>query len=132
MVGSAIGLELFTKWCVSFNKPVVKSKETSNSRREVPFPGFDAVINAKWPSRPAATRVISRTELLNAIRMKDRHQAVYAAVELFVEEVRRATKDDDAQVDIWFIVIPDEIYLYGSSTITSPGGNFISTGIQSE
>ena len=112
VIGTSAGVELFGKWCVSFNRPVLQS-DKKKSEREVPFPGFEAVFNARWPRQPSTARIVSRTDLLNAIRMRDRHQAVYTAVDLFVEEVQKSTIDDDVQVDIWFIVIPDEIYLYG-------------------
>lgn len=112
VVGTAEGLELFESWCTSFRKPVSISKEMRKDG-SVPFPGFEAVFKAAWPARAAVAQLISRTDLLNVIRIRDRYQAVYAAVDLFVEQIRKVTIDDDAQVDIWYIVIPDEVYLYG-------------------
>ena len=112
VVGTSEGLALFDRWCATFNKPVF-STDSSDPRRNIPFPGFEPVFGATWPNRATASRLISRNDLLNSIRMRDRHQAVHAAVDLFVDEIRKATVDDDVQVDIWFIVIPEEVYLYG-------------------
>ena len=122
VVGSRVGLELFVKWSAAFGKPVPQRLDRDHADRDIPFPGFEAVFGASWPRKPVTTRIISRTDLLNAIRMRDRHQAVYAAVDLFFEEIRKASVDDDAQVDIWFIVIPDEVYLYGRPESRVPKG----------
>lgn len=121
VVGTRVGLELFMKWSAAFGKPVPRM-DRDHANRDIPFPGFEAVFGASWPKKPVTARIIARTDLLNAIRMRDRHQAVYAAVDLFVEEIRKASIDDDTQVDIWFIVIPDEVYLYGRPDSRVPKG----------
>lgn len=112
VIGSQEGIDLFHRWCAAFRKATTLTDQ-QKEKREIPFPGFEAVFGAKWPQNPAVTIPISRTDLLNAVRMRDRHQAVHKSVGLFVDQIARSTKDDDAQVDIWFVVIPDEVYLYG-------------------
>ncbi|MCB9446663.1 MAG: hypothetical protein H6669_20720, partial [Ardenticatenaceae bacterium] len=44
--------------------------------------------------------------------LEDSHLRVYKTVELFSSRIIKATITEEAQVDIWFIVIPDEIYKY--------------------
>ncbi|RYD86018.1 MAG: TIR domain-containing protein [Verrucomicrobiaceae bacterium] len=110
VVATPEGVDLFERWCERFQKPTMSG---SRGQRDIPFLGFEATFGARWPRKPTVTRVLSRTDILNAIRMRDRHQAVHSTVSQFVEQIRQATVDDDAQVDIWFIVIPDDVYLYG-------------------
>ncbi|MCG8649227.1 MAG: toll/interleukin-1 receptor domain-containing protein, partial [Pirellulales bacterium] len=124
VIGTSEGLELFQNWCANFNKPI---KEDTSSGRTVPFPGFQAAFGARWPNHPTYSRPISKTDLINAIRLKDRHQAVFKTVGLFTEEIRKAVKDNDVDVDIWFVVIPDEIYLYGRPASRVPSAISIAT-----
>ncbi|GAA3108865.1 hypothetical protein GCM10010520_61800 [Rhizobium viscosum] len=111
VVGAPEGIELFKKWCARFASPVLPSD--AGGPRQVPFLGFDAVFSATWLKEPVAARPISRTDLLNAIRISERHEAVSKAVDLVVTEIHKAVVEDDALVDIWFVVIPEEIFLLG-------------------
>jgi|GEM_PF-83201 len=123
-IGTSEGLEIFQKWCKNFNRPI---NYELPSNRTVPFPGFEAAFGANWPNRPTYSRAISKNDLINKIRLKDRHQAVFKTVGLFTEEIRKAVKENDVDVDIWFIVIPDEIYLYGRPASRIPSAISIAT-----
>lgn len=112
VIGTREGISLFEQWCVAFRKPCPLS-EKQVEKNEVPFPGFEAVFGASWPVKPKTTIALSKTDLINAIRIKDRHQAVYDAVDLYVSGIQNKINEDDAQVDIWFVVIPDDVYQYG-------------------
>jgi len=111
VVGAPEGIELFKKWCARFVSPVLPPD--GSGPRQVPFPGFDAVFGATWLKEPVAARPISRTDLLNAIRISERHEAVSKAVDLVVTEIHSASVEDDTLVDIWFVVIPEEVFLLG-------------------
>src|SRR5262249_17043490 len=39
--------------------------------------------------------------------------AIYQTVWLFEQPIRNRLRDDDIQVDVWFVVIPDEVWRYG-------------------
>ena len=112
VVGAPEGIELFSKWCKRF-KARTDSGTAEVNTRLVPFPGFDATFGAEWPEKPIAARAIPRTDLLNAIRISERHQAVAKAVGLFVDEIHKASHDDDVDVDIWFVVVPEELFVLG-------------------
>lgn len=112
VIGTKEGLRLFDKWSEFFQNPVSTSNP-SDGRREVAFPGFEAVFGAAWPLIPTFAALVSRTDLLNAIRMRDRYQAVYKSVDLIVDKIIASTIDEDINVDIWYVVIPDEVYQYG-------------------
>ena len=49
----------------------------------------------------------------NAIRKADRYKAIYEAVSLFSDPIIRRLNEDDIQVDVWFVVIPDEVWRLG-------------------
>lgn len=112
VVGAPEGIELFSNWCEKF-RGQTNAKDGLSHARNVPFTGFEAIFNCQWPETPTVVRAISRTDLLNAIRISERHQAVSTAVGLIVDQIRLATHEDDAQVDVWFVIVPEEVFLFG-------------------
>jgi hypothetical protein len=112
VVGAPEGIELFSNWCEKF-RGQTNSLNGISGVRNVPFAGFEAVFKCQWPEKPSVVRAISRADLLNAIRISERHQAVSTAVGLIVDEIRSATHEDDAQVDVWFVIVPEEVFLFG-------------------
>ena len=124
VVGTREGIELFQRWSAQFNG---FRRDPSDGRNSLPFPGFEAVFGAKWPKEPVRTIVLSRTDVINSILMRDRHQAVYKTGGLFVDAITTAVKRDDVNVDIWYVVIPDEVYVYGRPEFRVPRAIAIST-----
>jgi hypothetical protein len=124
LVGTAEGVELFRLWSKHFN---AVHTAPGGGRGALPFPGFEAVFGAKWLADPIHTVVLSRTDLLNNILMADRHQAIFRASGMYVEAITKAMRKDDVDVDVWFIVIPDEVYIYGRPTSRVPSAVAIAT-----
>lgn len=112
VVGAPEGIDLFSNWCREFRTHTSAGGSDLNARN-VPFPGFDSAFGCKWPSSPTVAKVVSRADLLNAIRIAERHHAVSKAVSLIVEQIRQATVEDDVVVDVWFVVVPEEVFLLG-------------------
>jgi len=112
VIGTPEGIGLFTKWCEEFRKPT-ELTEKQVEKNEVPFPGFEAIFEASWPNKPKIAVPLSKNDLISAIRIRDRHQAVFDAVDMYVTGIQKALNEDDPQVDIWFVVIPDDVYEYG-------------------
>jgi hypothetical protein len=126
LIGTKEGIELFRVWSRQFNG---FQADPTGSRNAMPFPGFEAVFGAKWTVDPVHTIPLSRTDLINAIRIQDRHQAIFKTSGMYVERISKAVRDDDINVDVWFVVIPDEVFMYGrpasrvpsAIAIASPG-----------
>jgi hypothetical protein len=72
------------------------------------------------PAEPVITLPISPLELAQAIRISDRHIAIYETVSLFEQQIRRVVTADDADVKVWFVVIPEEIYRLGRPLSSVP------------
>ncbi|WP_438863283.1 hypothetical protein [Neptunicella sp.] len=117
-VGTPRGLELYERWIKQVNLPI---ESTSDAAHHIPFPGFEAIFGAKWPEKPAATIRIPEQKITQTIRIKDRHQAIYNTVSIFENEIRRHINEEDAAVDLWFVVIPEEVYKYGRPQSRIPG-----------
>jgi hypothetical protein len=121
VIGTKEGIELFRNWSRHFNSFL------SDPAGHIPFPGFEAVFRAKWNPDPIHTIAISRTDLINTVRLQDRHHALFRTSSLFVERIEKAVREDDVDVDIWYVVIPDEVYLYGRPASRVPKAIAIAT-----
>jgi len=124
VIGTKEGIELFRLWSRRFNK---FQDDPALGRNTVPFPGFEAVFGTRWSVNPVHVVVLSRTDLINNILMADRHQAIFRCSGMYVDAVTKAVRDDDVGVDIWYVVIPDEVYVYGRPRSRVPSAIAIAT-----
>lgn len=118
IVGSPKGFAYYQNWVKQIALPIPAEKEATH---HIPFPGFEAVFATQWPEQPICTLKISEQKILETIRIRDRHQAIYNTVSLFEEEIRRHINEEDSAVDLWFVVVPEEIYKYGRPQSRVPG-----------
>jgi hypothetical protein len=124
LIGTKEGIDLFSSWSRQFNG---FQADAAQGRNALPFPGFEAVFGAKWAIHPIRTIALSRTDLINTIRLQDRHQAIFGTVGMYVDKIRTAVHEDDLNVDIWFVVIPDEVFVYGRPDSRVPSAIAIAT-----
>lgn len=118
VVASSKGIGLYKKWVKKINSPIKAAKE--ESIHHIPFPGFDAIFGCQWPIDPVCSIEIPEERILKTIRIKDRYQATYNTVSLFEEEIRRYINEEDSHVDLWFVIIPEEVYKYGRPKSSVP------------
>ncbi len=124
VIGTTEGIELFRVWSRQFN---TFQSDPKASRNAISFPGFEAVFGAKWNVQPVHSIALSRTDLINAILLQDRHQAIFRSSGMYVDEITKAVREDDLNVDIWFVVIPDEVFVYGRPASRVPSAMAIAT-----
>ena len=110
VVGTPNGIRLYRLWVRSIKRPI---PAPSASPHHLFFPGFEEVFGAEWPEDPVRELVVSETEITSALRIADRHIAVYRCVSLFVAAIDAHLRNDDANVDLWFVIVPEDVYLFG-------------------
>ncbi|MCK9619134.1 MAG: hypothetical protein M0R47_01215 [Methylobacter sp.] len=118
LVGSPKGIERYKKWVKSINHYIPSANV--DATHHTPFPGFEAIFGAKWPVEPVCTIKITEKKILENIRIKDRYQAIYNTVSLYENEIRRHLREEESSVDIWFVVVPEEVYKYGRPKSSVP------------
>jgi hypothetical protein len=64
--------------------------------------------------------MIDATELSRRILDADRHQAIYSAVALYEDALRKYLREEEARPQLWFAVVPDGVYKYGRPKSTVP------------
>ena len=118
VIGTSFGIKLYDNWVKSINAYIPASND--DSIHHIPFPGFETIFGAKWPIIPVTKISISEESINNSIRIKDRYQAIYNTVSLYEKEIERYIVEEDAQVDVWFVVIPEDVYRYGRPKSSIP------------
>lgn len=110
LIGTQRGIALFRAWATKVQAPVF---DQSQSHARPMFPGFEAVFRIPWQPEPTIQVEVSQRDIRSCIHLRDGHHRVYQTVDLFRVPIVDSLKQDDRSVDIWFVVIPDEIYKYG-------------------
>jgi len=110
VIGTPVGVQLYNDWAKVINSYVAPLVE--GSFNHAPFPGMNAVFSTTIGAEPERRVDLSPARLASAIRQGKRHEAVKETVRIYEEGIRRSL-DEDFAVDVWFVVIPDEIYKYG-------------------
>lgn len=94
------------------------------------FPGLEATFGISINFSCISEIDIKIEDIDKHLHNKDSYQRVYNLVDIYISKIIQYTKQEEIPVDIWFIVIPENIYLYGrpNSRIPSSILNF-STGL---
>jgi hypothetical protein len=124
VVGSSVAIERLTRWIHTIQRPVVSAKavqwETESKwghieaweRARPPFPGFEATFGVPWSTAPLVTREVSDDELRSALFIDNGAQRVYKTVEVYSRRILDALREEEMRPDLWYVVIPDDVYRY--------------------
>lgn len=111
VIGRKSGHERYRKWVKRINGYIEADRK--DAAHHTAYPGFEAIFGCKWPTKPICELAISEEEIWENLYRHDKYEAVFNTVGLFVNEIERYLREEDAHVDLWFVVIPEEIYTYG-------------------
>jgi len=110
VIGTPNGIRAYRSWAERMQRPIPAAAE---SKVNIFFPGFREVFNCSWPSKPAAEIPVGAATVGAAIHRTDRHDAVHTTVGLFSNAINTFLRDEDQRIDLWFVVIPDEVFDLG-------------------
>jgi len=112
VIGAPLGIERYESW-VKRIVSTIPPPESGREENKMMWPGFQAVFNVPWPPKPFATCIIDGPELGRRIRIENRHEAIYNAVDLYEQALRRYLHEEEARPQLWFAVVPEEVFKYG-------------------
>lgn len=116
VIGSKEGIERFKRWAEEIQGPIGLFSDDDarlrNGFARPPFPGFEAVFRVPWHIDRLATLEVDPKELALAVRLEDSYQRVYTAVGIYADAILAFKQREDVQVDIWFVVVPEEVYRF--------------------
>lgn len=106
VVGTPGGIQRFRGWVERLQLPIGDPAD----RGRPPFPGFEAAFGIPWRPEPQFELAIDEQELHRRINFEDKHHRVYSAVDLYEEAILKTVSAEETPVDVWFVVVPDEVY----------------------
>lgn len=122
VIGTKNGIRRFRNWVNKLQRPI--SNNPPHIARP-PFPGFEAIFGIPFSPQPALTIQIHDGDLKRAVYIDDRHQRVFNTVDIYAKKILETTRQEDEQIDIWFVIIPDEVYQYCRPQSSIPSSNQI-------
>ena len=108
VIGTKRGLEIFKNYLEKIQKPVYNSNNVTRPF----FPGFEAVFNCKWEANNISFKEITDDEINDTIPLDNNHTRTYEVVNLFLNKILQAVKNDEDKIDVWFVIVPDVIFQY--------------------
>lgn len=109
VIGTPEGIGAYRAWARRINHPILPA---SSPLSHPVFPGFEAAFDTAWPVEPTLAVVLDRTSILRSVGIPDQHQRVFRTVEIFLEAIARSIRTSEEPLDVWYVVIPDEVYEY--------------------
>lgn len=106
VVGTKDGVRFFKNWLTKAQLPIGDPNEVARPS----YPGFEAAFGIPWKPQAQFEVVIDEDELHRRVNFENRHHRVYKAVELYEEAILNVHTTEDTPVDLWFVIVPDEVY----------------------
>ena len=134
LIGTPDGIRRFQKWSQQITRYIEVPKPGPRSRavepQHVPFPGYAEAFRSEWPTQ--TTDVIGDLdpdEINRVLHLANRHEAIHAAVDLFVSPLIRENNRLENPPSFWFVIVPEVVYELGRPLSTVPKEERITGGI---
>ena len=106
VISTKNGLEKFKKFLTEIEGPIYNRDNTSRPF----FPGFNSVFKMEWSAKKIYHINIDESELGKCLYHEDVHSRTYQTVSLFADKIIAAKKDEHVDINLWVVIIPDEVY----------------------
>jgi hypothetical protein len=121
VIGTAQGIARYRRWAKLVGSTIA-APEKGKEENKTTWPGFHAVFGVSWPVEPFASCLIDGDELSKRIRIENRHEAIFNAVTLYADALRKYLKAEEARPQLWYAVVPEETFRYGRPKSVVPLG----------
>jgi len=116
VVGTKKGLQIFKDYVNLIQQPIYNE---NNITRPM-FPGFETVFGCKWEADNVLFKEVTESEIGKHLYNQSTHKRTYDLVTLFINKIISAIKNEEDRVDVWFVIVPDEIFKYCRPNSTLP------------
>jgi hypothetical protein len=111
VIGTKEGILRFKNWVEQIQVPIQDLDKKGNPMLNRPFfPGFQAAFKIPWSSKPVREIVIPDGEIEKHLYLDDPYKRVFETVEVYSERILKAKREEDVSIDMWFVIIPEDIY----------------------
>lgn len=112
VIGTPEGTGRYERWVKSINSTIAPP-EKGKPANKMMWPGFQAVFGIPWPVKPFTTCLIDGKELSRRIRIENRHEAIFNAVDVYAQALKKYLREEEVRPQLWFAVVPEEVFRYG-------------------
>ena len=117
LIGAKESLQKFKRFVSQIKKPIISTKRNkrgqivSNEIQRPSFPGFEAVFNIHWPEDPEIFKEISSL-IIEEIFATEKNRRIRTSkiVDLYLNQMLKVSKEQDSDINIWFVIVPRKIY----------------------
>ena len=109
VIGTKQGIQRFKSWIKRIQMLV--SNDPPRLARP-PFPGFEAVFGIPWSPEPVYELNVDEKELTSRLFVEDKYQRIYNTVDLYAKPIVETHRNEESRVDVWFVIVPDDVYKY--------------------
>ncbi len=118
VIATKKGLDHFHHW-VNRIQGFIPAMESSSPQHR-PYPGFKEIFGVEFPTEHVCEISLNDQEIDDNLMIGDRHVAIYKTVDLIANQISKYLDEEEAPVDIWFVVIPERVFTYGRPQSTVP------------
>jgi hypothetical protein len=111
VIGTRDGIKRYKTWVKSIQNPIFNRDNAGDPLRHHPFfPGFQTVFRVPWRPQPALEIAVPDGELEKHMFLDDRYKRVYETVSVYADRILRAAQQQDEQIDVWFVIVPENLW----------------------
>ena len=108
VVATKDGLKIFEEYLQKLQQPIYNYNNTTRPF----FPGFEAVFGCKWEANNILFKEVKKKDIDECLYIDSNYVRTYDMVTVFINKIITSINNDDEKVDVWFVVVPDEVYKY--------------------
>jgi hypothetical protein len=112
VVGTSEGIRRYKLWVKRIQSPISCARTLAESLYTPTYPGFQTVFQIPWHSEPIIEAVIDPDKLKETVLLAERQQRVFQTVDLYASKILESRREDESEVDLWFVIVPDEVSRY--------------------
>ena len=114
VIGTNEGVGFFRRWAEQIKKrvevPPPEKGEKQNRLHLANFPGTEEAFCISFNEKEFVTCTVDGRSLDAASRIVNLHQAVDKVVRLYVDRIRQHINNEERNVDLWVLVVPETIF----------------------
>jgi len=116
VIGTKGGIELYRTFVKRLKTPIFSTKNVygkikSDEIQRPSFPGFEAVFGISWNEEPEHKIFLEGEKINELLNENLKKKRTLELVSLYAEHIKKARDEEDISLDIWFAIVPREIYI---------------------
>jgi hypothetical protein len=114
VVGTSSGINLFRSWLKKIKKRVEVPPPGKNEKKDrlhlATFPGIEEVFRITFNENELTACTLDYRDIDAASRIINLHEATSRVVRLYIDRIRRHISNEEREVDVWVLVVPEIIF----------------------